>query len=92
MDLRNIENKQDKIAEDIYDIKIILEKQNSSLEHHIYRTQLAEENIALIRKELDPIQDHVIKIQGIYKFLTVMGSVIVAIIGAAASIYAILNN
>lgn len=58
-DILRLENKVDKISDDITDIKVIMERNTSSLEYHIQRTNIAEENIDMLRKQIEPIKQRV---------------------------------
>lgn len=84
-------DKQDKMAEDITDIKVILAKVEESLKYHIKRTDLAEEAIALNRKqfELDmkPIKNHVLMVNAAFKIIGGI-SVLVGIIAGVVKIAA----
>ena len=59
MDLEKLFDRQDKILDKITQIDITLAKQEVSIEHHIKRTAIAEENIELLRNDLKPIKRHV---------------------------------
>lgn len=59
MDIEKLFDRQEKILDEIGHIKIVLTKQELNLSEHMRRTQLAEENIELLREELKPIQNHV---------------------------------
>lgn len=63
-------SEQSQMAKDIGEIKVILARQEESLRHHIRRTELAEENIELLRaqvanavekleKDFEPVKKHV---------------------------------
>ncbi len=41
----------------------------SSLEEHIYRTELNEENIALLREEIKPLEKNVAMVHGALKLI-----------------------
>lgn len=86
-DFNKIEEKIDKLdskIDDKFDVVEVrldkidgtLVKQSGDLEHHIYRTHLAEENIALIRAEIKPIKTHVIMVHGVLKFMGVLATVL----------------
>lgn len=62
------------------DIKVILAKQEESLRLHIYRTDLAEKNIELLRNQVKPIEDHVKYINGGLKLIGVISLVAGALI------------
>lgn len=68
--------------------------QHESLKHHIYRTDLAEDRIDKfeketkqelrdIHKELNPIKAHVNRIDGAFKLI----GIIATVVGIAATIY-----
>lgn len=44
-------------------------RQEESLKHHIYRTDLAEEAIKALQGDLAPIKKHVLALEGVLKFL-----------------------
>lgn len=88
MDLERIYETLDKIDNDLTDLKIISAKQEENIKEHIRRTELAEENLTLLRQEIEPLKQHVIVINGI---LRVIGAVSV-IIGSAAGIFEIIST
>ena len=67
-------NKQDRMNDDIGEIKV-------SLKYHIKRTNLLEESIELLRKDVKPIERYVTIINGILKLIGLSS----IIIGAIAS-------
>lgn len=67
--LERIYDKQERMSEDIADIKIVLAKQEENLRQHMYRTELAEESIDLLRKQLKHIDNHVTMVNGGIKVL-----------------------
>lgn len=81
-DLKRLAQKQDAIAEDISEIKVVLGRQEIQLETHIRRTQLAEENISILRQELKPVEDHVKFMQGAVKLLGIVALILSAIVSA----------
>jgi hypothetical protein len=81
-DLNKLAAKQDQIAEDITEIKVVLGRQEVHLSEHIRRTAAAEENIAILRQELKPVEDHVKFMQGAIKLLGVVALVLSAIVSA----------
>lgn len=72
----------DKISEDISDLKVTSAKQEENIKEHIRRTELAEENIQMIRDEIQPLKEHVIAINGVLKVI----GIISVIVGSAAGI------
>ena len=77
----------DKISEDISDLKVTAAKQEENIKEHIRRTEIAEENLDLIRKEIEPLKEHVIVING---FLKIIGAISV-IVGSVAGMIRIFD-
>jgi hypothetical protein len=63
------EAKLDKIAEDVCEIKIILGKQHVSLDDHIRRTELLENDVA-------PLKEHLIFVKSAVKIGGAVASII----------------
>lgn len=78
----------DKISEDISELKVTSAKQEENIKEHIRRTELAEENLEIIRKEIQPLKEHVIAINGVLKII----GVISVIIGSAAGFFEIASR
>lgn len=57
--LEKIESKQDQILDEIVSNKIINERNTASLEQHILRTNLLQEELEIIRAEMKPIEKHI---------------------------------
>lgn len=68
------------IQSDVVELKITQQVILKDIEHHIKRTQIAEENIELLRAELKPVQDHVVQVNGIGKFLGISGIILAGIV------------
>ena len=83
-------DKHDKIAEDIGEIKILQAKQEENIRHHIYRTELNEHNLELLRDQVKPIEQHVKYLHGALKFLGGL-SVVATFIVSVLKIYEILK-
>jgi 5-bromo-4-chloroindolyl phosphate hydrolysis protein len=75
----------DKISEDISELKVTTAKQEENIKEHIRRTEIAEENLGLLRQEIEPLKQHVVAINGILKGI----GVISVIIGSAAGFFQI---
>lgn len=75
----------DKISEDISDLKVTVAKQEENIKEHIRRTELAEENLDMIRNEIKPLKEHVIAINGVLKTI----GIISVIIGSGAGFFEI---
>ena len=79
--LDKIEEKLDKVEEKISSIDVTLAKQAKDLEHHIYRTDLAESNIELLRTEMQPVKRHVALMDASLKVIGAIASVVTFVIG-----------
>jgi molecular chaperone DnaK (HSP70) len=81
--LDKIEAKVDLIEEKISSIDVTLIKQAKDLEHHIYRTELAEQNLDLIRQEMVPVKKHVALMDASLKVIGALSSLAMFILGVA---------
>ena len=79
--LDKIEEKIDRVESKISNIDVTLAKQAKDLEHHIYRTGLAEENLELIRKEMIPVKRHVALADATFKIIGAISSGIMFVFG-----------
>jgi len=75
-ELKKILDTQSKHSANLTDMKVILAKMEESLKLHIYRTDLAEENIEMLRSNIKPIQKHVTIVNG---FLKILGGFSIAV-------------
>lgn len=71
--MEKIYEKQEKMSEDMGEVKITLAKQEENIRTHIRRTELAEMNIENLRKEIEPVKSHVKMLQGVLKFIGLAG-------------------
>jgi len=71
--LEKLYDKQEKMSEDMSDIKVILGKQEENIAHHIKRTDLLEENIKLLKEEISPVKEHVHRAEGALKLIGTLG-------------------
>lgn len=85
-----VAEKQDKIYDEILIIKVTEVKHAASLEEHMRRTELAEKAIEKlsasdieIYKVIEPVQKHVTMIQGVVKFIGLIGVLVGIIVGLA---------
>lgn len=87
-----LDSKFDTMSADITEIKVTSAKQHESLNYHIKRSDLNEENIELLRKEneksieslrkeVEPIKSHVIAVNGVLKFVAICSSILGVIFG-----------
>lgn len=88
MDIERIYTTLEKIDNDLTELKIISAKQEENIKEHIRRTELAEENLSLLRQEIEPLKQHVIVINGILRVIGVVS----VIIGSAAGIFEIISK
>lgn len=88
--LEKIYQKQEHLSEEISDIKVTLAKQEENLRLHMYRTELAEKSIEILKEELKPVKAHVILIQGVAKYLG-LSSIFVSLVFTVFQIIKILN-
>ena len=79
--LTKIEEKLDKVDEKLSSIDVTLARQAKDLEHHIYRTSLAEENIDLIRQEMVPVKKHIALMDASLKIIGALASAVMFIFG-----------
>ena len=97
-DVKDILNKlqinQEDISKTMNEINITLARQEESLRLHVYRTNLLESSVSLLRDEfkmkeeavaaqLKPIQTHIDMIGGVIKFITIAATVLAAVGGLA---------
>lgn len=89
--LSSVELKVDKMQEDVSEIKITLAVNTASLQQHMEQTKinreevkLTQESLEILKTELKPIHDHVLKVNFI---VTIMG----AIGAVAAFLYTIVQ-
>lgn len=79
--LDKIEEKVDRIESKISSIDITLAKQAKDLEHHIYRTDLAESNIELLRSEIEPVKKHVALVDASLKVIGAIATIATFVLG-----------
>lgn len=85
----NTDQKLDNLAADIGEIKQSQLAMQKDIAHHIYRTDLAEQNITLLRGEVEPIKRHVDMVSGALKLIgmvSVGAGLVLAIIQIAQAI------
>lgn len=85
--LDKIVEKLEQIDSRIDSVDVTLVRQAGQLEHHIYRTDLAEKHLKTLEKQIKPIQKHVDQVSGILKFfgaLAVLGGIVKAAIEIAS--------
>lgn len=77
---QRLEEKLDKVQEDVNEIKVILARNTASLEEHMKRTAIAEERIELVQEQMteqiEPIRKHVIMVNTAMKLVAGAGALI----------------
>lgn len=92
MDENRLHEKLDKLLENDIDIKVELAELRKGYEYHVYRTDLAEDNINLLRlqqdtgfkeikQQIEPLKSFRDYSMGAFKFLLLVGSLGGLIIG-----------
>ncbi len=71
----------DKISDRINEVEKTLVKQEANLSEHMKRTELAEENLQLLREELKPLEKHVYYIEGAFKLVGGIGVIVSLVVG-----------
>lgn len=61
--VKEIDRKQDLQTEQLNSINITLVKQHESIDYHIKRTDLAEENTKMLREEVEELRQDVTKLK-----------------------------
>lgn len=67
--LSAIDKKIDRIDNKLEKMEVIQDKQEANLAEHLYRTELAEENIEMLRGDIKPLEKHAYMINGGLKVL-----------------------
>lgn len=76
-----IDTKLDKIDDRLSSIDVTLVKQNAELEHHIYRTEIAEQKLELLRIEFKPVKRHVDRVNFVFRIIGIASTGLGLIIG-----------
>jgi hypothetical protein len=74
--LKKIENSLEDHTKILSNVDKTLALQAQQLEHHIHRTDIAEDNMVMLRHEFKPIQKHVELINGLAKIIALIGTII----------------
>lgn len=79
-----LEEKLDKVAEDIVDIKVTLARNTASLDEHMRRTLATEESLDILKSEIKPIEDHVVYVNILAKhtvlYIKILGGVVALLV------------
>ena len=84
--IMKVADRLNEVREDVSTIKVTLERNTASLEHHVRRTDIAEANLALLRAEVKPLQDWHTTIANLLKLVAASATVL-AILAAAAKLF-----
>lgn len=74
--LELISDKIEKTEGRLGNIDITLAEQAKDIKYHIKRTDLSEERLERLENEVKPVKDHVTRVEGIVKFLSILATVI----------------
>lgn len=80
--LDKLDGKIDVLDNRLDSVDRILAVQAEQLATHIKRTELAEENLSILRADLKPVQVHVARVDGVLRFLgllSILGTLAAAI-------------
>jgi archaellum component FlaC len=79
--LQKVDEKLERIEERLTSIDVTLAKQHEQLAHHIYRTEIAETNLDILKQELKPVQKHVEVVNTTLKVIGAVASVVTFFVG-----------
>ena len=79
--LEKLFDKHEETQKDVGEIKVILARQEVQIAEHIKRTNLAEENIDLLRGEFKPIQSKIDNFIGGLKLLGIISMLAGIVVG-----------
>lgn len=68
-------NKLENVSKDLYDIKLILEKQQGELNMHMYRTDLLEKSHEILKERVSPLETKNNYFDGALKGIGVVASI-----------------
>jgi chromosome segregation ATPase len=85
--LDDIKDQLDEHTKTLSSVDKTLALQAQSLENHVKRTNIAEENIALLREEFKPVQKHVNFVNSLSKLITILGTLLGIVYVVWAMIY-----
>lgn len=87
--LERMDEKIEDVRSDISEIKVVQGKQASDLEHHIFRTGIAEQRIEMLQVQLDPLSKFHMKVEGAFKLIGIVATGLGLIVGAGKIILAL---
>lgn len=77
--LIRLDEKMDSVKEDVSDLKVITGKQQENLAQHMRRSELLEEQMDLMNKEVRPILEGVSFLKKVAKFSVGLATIVKAI-------------
>ena len=77
-------DKEDLLLQHILEIKDDIAEIKLDLRYHVKRTDLAEENLKILRSELKPVEKHVEQMQGALNLVKIVSVVLGVVIAIAA--------
>lgn len=80
-EVKSIRTKVDKSDERLDSIDLTLVRQEATLVEHVRRSDLLEKKTDLIELDLKPLQSHVIMVNGVFKFLGLLATIVAIIVG-----------
>lgn len=96
--LERLDHKVERLDRRLDSVDKTLVKQEANLDKHILRTDLAEENLKLLRTdlrgvetEIKPLKKHVAQVEIALKIAGILASIALACVGAVSSILKILS-
>lgn len=78
--MSGVDEKLDKILEDLSEIKVVTAVNTAHLEEHIRRTDLLETRVEQVATSIQPLKSHVDMVKGAVKLITICG-IIASILG-----------
>lgn len=88
--LEKIDTKLDKVDERLNSIDVTLVKQNADLEHHIYRTSIAEKRLDILQSQVEPLSKFQERVNTVFRIVGIVCTGIGMIIGAAKVVVSLL--
>lgn len=61
--------------QEMEELRVLLAKIETDLRHHIKRTEMLEQEVRYWRQDLKPIQEHVVFVKNMGKFITVVAAI-----------------
>jgi hypothetical protein len=82
-----LEEKLDKISDDLAEIKVVQAEQAKDLKYHIKRTDLAEERISTVEEKIFPLIEQKNRLDGAFKVIGIIASIATFVLGVAKLIF-----